>query len=129
MYFSLITPAAGREREAMQQRLHGPYRDHQWLWQMFPAPAGTARDFLFRRHEVEGMPRYYVVSNRQPESNHKTWQVQVRDYSPHVATGIRLRSSSARTSVPSSIRPASSSCWRRPRTATDRAAKAHPRQT
>jgi CRISPR system Cascade subunit CasE len=90
MYFSLITTAPGHEREAMQQRLHGPYRDHQWLWQLFPAPVGSARDFLFRRHEADGMPRYYVVSKRRPESKHKTWQVQVRDYAPQVAAGTRL---------------------------------------
>ncbi len=91
MYFSLITPAEGREREAAQQRLQGPYRDHQWLWQMFPAPAGTARDFLFRRHEVDGLLRYYVVSNRRPQCSHMSWNVQVRDYAPQVSAGTRLR--------------------------------------
>ena len=90
MYFSLISPVEGREREAVHQRLHGSYADHQWLWQLLPAPAGTARDFIFRRHEVDGLPRFYVVSQRRPEANHEAWQVQTRDYAPHVAAGTSL---------------------------------------
>lgn len=91
MYFSLITPAEGREREAVQQRLHGAYADHQWLWQLFPAAAGAARDFLFRRHEADGMSRFYVVSKRKPEAMHEAWQVQTRDYAPQIAAGTSLR--------------------------------------
>lgn len=90
MYFSLITPAEGREREAVQQRLNGAYADHQWLWQLFPAAAGTARDFVFRRHEANGLPRFYVVSQRRPEANHQAWQVQTRDYAPQIAAGTSL---------------------------------------
>lgn len=90
MYFSLIIPVEGREREAIQQRLNGAYADHQWLWQLFPAAAGTARDFVFRRHEADGLPRFYVVSQRRPEANHHAWQVQSRDYAPEIATGTCL---------------------------------------
>ena len=90
MYFSLITPVEGREREAVQQRLHGAYADHQWLWQLFAAPAGTARDFLFRRHDLNGLPRFYVVSQRRPEAGHASWQVHTRDYAPDIAAGTCL---------------------------------------
>ena len=90
MYFSLITPVEGREREAVQQRLHGAYADHQWLWRLFAAPAGTARDFLFRRHDVNGLPRFYAVSQRKPESSHASWQVQTREYAPDIAAGTSL---------------------------------------
>ena len=90
MYFSLITPTEGREREAAHQRLQGAYADHQWLWQLFPADAGTARDFVFRRHEANGLPRFYVVSQRRPEATHQAWQVQTRDYAPQIAAGTSL---------------------------------------
>jgi len=90
MYFSLITPTEGRERQAIQQRLHGPYADHQWLWQLFPATRGTARDFLFRRHEANGLPRFYVVSQRRPAADHQAWQIQTRDYSPQIAADMSL---------------------------------------
>lgn len=90
MYFSLITPVEGRELEAVQQRLHGAYADHQWLWQLFAAPAGTARDFLFRRHELNGLPRFYVISRRRPEAGDASWQVHTRDYAPDIAAGTRL---------------------------------------
>jgi CRISPR system Cascade subunit CasE len=91
MYFSLITPVEGREREAIQKRLRGAYADHQWLWGLFPAPAGTPRDFLFRRHEVDGMPRYHVVSNRKPDTAYQAWQVQTRDYAPQISAGTCLQ--------------------------------------
>jgi len=87
MHFSLITPAEGRVHEALQQRLQGPYADHQWLWRWFPAPAGTARDFLFRRHDAEGLPRFYAVSARPPEALGGAWHVQTREYAPDLHAG------------------------------------------
>ena len=91
MYFSLISPADGHEREAVQQRLDGGYADHQWLWRWFPAERGTPRDFLFRRHEGSGLPRFYVVSHRPPGASGDCWQVQTRDYAPELAVGERLQ--------------------------------------
>ncbi len=87
MYFSLITPAKGRIYEALQQRLDGPYADHQWLWRWFPAPAGTARDFIFRRHGAGELLRFYAVSKRPPAEMTGAWQVQTREYAPAVQTG------------------------------------------
>jgi len=87
MYFSLFTPAEGRVHEAMQQRLQGPYADHQWLWRWFPAAAGTARDFLFRRHDAAGLPRFYAVSARPPVELGGAWHVQTREYAPAVQPG------------------------------------------
>jgi hypothetical protein len=46
MYFSLITPTDGRERDAAHEWASGPYIEHQWLWRLFPAPEGAPRDFL-----------------------------------------------------------------------------------
>ncbi|WP_028312814.1 type I-E CRISPR-associated protein Cas6/Cse3/CasE [Derxia gummosa] len=90
MFFSLIKPAEGREREAARARLTGPYAEHQWLWRLFAAPEGTARDFLFRRRDVDGLPRYYVVSQRAPGRPDAGWTLDVRDYAPRVRVGDRL---------------------------------------
>ncbi len=91
MYFSLITPAEGHERDAVHERLNGPYADHQWLWRWFPAERGTPRDFLFRQREADGIPRYYVVSTRAPVDEGGTWRAQTRDYAPLVHEGERLQ--------------------------------------
>lgn len=91
MYFSLITPAEGHERDAVHERLNGPYADHQWLWRWFPAERGAPRDFLFRQREADGIPRYYVVSRRAPVDEGGAWQAQTRDYSPQVHEGERLQ--------------------------------------
>jgi CRISPR system Cascade subunit CasE len=90
-YFSLITAAEGRVHEALQQRLDGPYADHQWLWRWFPAPAGSARDFIFRGHEGAALPRYYAVSKRPPLELGGAWQVQTREYAPAIQTGDTFR--------------------------------------
>lgn len=90
MYFSLITPRPGLERAAAHDWLGSAYGEHQWLWRFFPAPEGTERDFLFRRRDTEGLPRFYVVSRRRPESNVSAWQVQSREYKPSLPVGARL---------------------------------------
>lgn len=90
MYFSLITPRPGLERSAAHEWLGSAYGEHQWLWRFFPAAEGTERDFLFRRRDVDGLPRFYVVSRRHPVSNSDAWHVQSRDYQPTLPLGARL---------------------------------------
>ena len=91
MYFSMISPSPGREREAAQQWAAGPYSEHQWLWRFFPADEGSPRDFLFRRMDTNGLPRFYVVSKRAPRLMNDAWLVQTREYVPRAATGTHWR--------------------------------------
>src|SRR4051812_27824544 len=91
MYFSLITPTEGRERDAVHEWASGPYVEHQWLWRFFPAPEGTPRSFLFRRRDVGEIPRFYVVSKRAPLKQGSAWNIQTRDYAPALEVGARLR--------------------------------------
>lgn len=81
-------------REALAQApACDAYSDHQWLWQFFRAPPGTARDFVFRRMDPEArreQPLFYVVSQRQPEPLHAAWRVQSREYAPKIRLGDRL---------------------------------------
>ena len=91
MYFSLITPAEGRERNAAHEWASGPYVEHQWLWRLFPAPEGTRRDFLFRRRDDGAIPRFYVVSKRPPRAQSEVWNIQTREYAPTLEAGARLR--------------------------------------
>lgn len=87
MHFSLISPRPGHEHQAAHQMLQGPYREHQWLWQLFPAEPGTLRDFLFKRTEVGGLPRYHVVSARPPVQEGQAWSVQTKPYQPLLQVG------------------------------------------
>lgn len=91
MFFSLITAMDGRAMSAAHERVDGPYADHQWLWRWFPAEAGTARDFLFRRQEAEGPPRFYVVSERAPLPTLGAWQASTRAYAPQLEVGESLQ--------------------------------------
>lgn len=90
MHFSLITPTPGHERDAAHEWTGGAYLEHQWLWRFLPAPPGAARSFVFRRRDVDGLPRFYVVSDREPVTPSAHWQVQSKPYSPDLAVGDRL---------------------------------------
>ena len=91
MYFSLIMPTEGRERDAAHEWASGPYGEHRWLWRLFPAPEGTRRDFLFRRRDDGAIPRFYVVSKRPPLTQSIEWNIQTRDYAPALKASTRLR--------------------------------------
>lgn len=119
MYFSLISPMPGHERDAAHARALGPYEEHQWLWRFFPDQPEANRDFLFchreaapassalapahraerpaqgvQRHRnapIEGTSRYYLVSGRRPTSPDAAWVVQTREYAPELESGACLR--------------------------------------
>lgn len=98
MFFSLMTPDPAHLRDAAHQQAYGSdhapvdaYADHQWMWKRFPSPPGTPRDFLFRRDLQAGLPRYYVVSTREPQALNSAWRVQARPYAPRLQRGMRLR--------------------------------------
>lgn len=90
MHFSLITPTPGHERDAAHEWTGGAYLEHQWLWRFLPEPPGTARSFVFRRRDVDGLPRFYVVSDREPVAPTAHWRVQSKPYAPSLAAGDRL---------------------------------------
>ena len=90
MHFSLITPAPGHERAAAHEWTRGAYLEHQWLWRFLPAPAGTPRSFQFRRRDVDGLPRFYVVSDREPVAPSPHWEVRSKPYAPSLAVGDHL---------------------------------------
>lgn len=88
MYFSLITPTPGMEREAAIEWAKGPYEQHQWLWKFLPAEAGTQRDFLFRRRDGENnSPGFYLLSAREPVSISSAWQVHAKPFNPQLIQG------------------------------------------
>lgn len=91
MYFSLIHPAPGRERAAAHDWIAGAYQQHQWLWRFLPAPPGAPRRFVFRRQDVEGLPRFYVVSAVEPSAPTPDWTVLCKPYTPQLETGNQLR--------------------------------------
>jgi CRISPR system Cascade subunit CasE len=91
MYFSLIRPADGHEREAAHDWISGPYDEHRWLWRFFAASDIEKRDFLYRRVDREGLPRFYVVSKRCPNTlDGARWRIDTRPYSPKLPAGLRL---------------------------------------
>jgi CRISPR system Cascade subunit CasE len=90
MYFSVITPEERLLRQAAHELAQSSYAEHQWLWKFFPSSADQTRDFIFRRHELEQIPRFYVVSKRPPTAFSEAWQVQSRNYDPQLQEGQRL---------------------------------------
>jgi CRISPR system Cascade subunit CasE len=98
MFFSLVTPDPAHLRDAAHQWAYGSgsapadaYADHQWVWKLFPADQGSPREFLFRRDDRDGLPRYHIVSKRAPHAGDPAWRVQTQPYAPQLRAGMRLR--------------------------------------
>jgi CRISPR system Cascade subunit CasE len=87
MYFSVISPEENLLRQAAYELAQSPYAEHQWLWRFFPGSDDQSRDFIFRRHDAESTPRFYVVSQRRPAAFSDAWVVQSRDYDPQLQEG------------------------------------------
>jgi CRISPR system Cascade subunit CasE len=90
MYFSVITPEESLLRQAAHELAQTSYAEHQWLWKFFPSDKDQVRDFIFCRHEIEKIPRFYLVSQRQPKAFSEAWQLQSRIYDPQFQAGQLL---------------------------------------
>ncbi len=90
MYFSVITPNQTNHAELRNAahelaRSRAKYGEHQWLWNFFPSAEDQKRDFIFRRHELNNEPRFYVVSERQPVTPSPAWEVKSQPYQPQLS--------------------------------------------
>lgn len=66
----------------------GEYVMHQWLWGLFPG--GKERQFLYRREELQGAFRFFVLSQDQPVAS-AIFDVQARVFEPALSAGQTLR--------------------------------------
>ena len=89
MYLSRITLHTGQLSPA--QLLHlvdrGEYVMHQWLWDLFPG--GKERQFLYRREELQGAFRFFVLSQERPAES-ETFTIECRSFAPELRTGQSL---------------------------------------
>lgn len=90
MYLSRITLHTNQLSPSQLLRLvdRGEYVMHQWLWQLFPG--GDQRQYLYRREEIQGAFRFYVLSATPPAMN-EMFSIESRPFSPALSAGQRLR--------------------------------------
>ena len=50
---------------------------HQWLWDLFPG--GKERQFLYRREELQGAFRFFVLSQERPAES-ETFTIECRSF-------------------------------------------------
>ncbi|EKO8780770.1 type I-E CRISPR-associated protein Cas6/Cse3/CasE [Salmonella enterica] len=90
MYLSRITLHTAQL--VPSQLLHlverGEYVMHQWLWKLFPG--GKERQFLYRREELQGVFRFFVLSQERPAES-AIFDVQCRPFAPELSVGQILR--------------------------------------
>ena len=90
MYLSRITLHTGELTPS--QLLHlverGEYVMHQWLWELFPGR--KERRFLYRREELQGAFRFFVLSQERPADN-TIFDMQCRSFAPALSVGQTLR--------------------------------------
>ncbi len=90
MYFSKITVVADNPEKAMPLLKAGEYALHQWLWKLFPKDEQAKRDFLFRQDADRRWPMFYLLSARQPDTNHPLLRVESKPYHPQLSEGETL---------------------------------------
>ncbi len=90
MYLSKITLPTGQllPSQLLQLVDRGEYVMHQWLWDLFPG--GRERQFLYRREEMQGAFRFFVLSSHPPADS-KIFDIEFRPFAPALIAGQRLR--------------------------------------
>lgn len=90
MYFSKVTFINAREaaQKLVDLNRNGAYASHALLWALFDHDDGA--HFLFREEEgAVGLPVFYVLSNRLPESS-SLFLCESKSYQPRLMAGDRL---------------------------------------
>lgn len=82
LYTSGLTPS-----QLLKLVNSGEYVMHQWLWSLFPGQ--QQRQFLYRREELQGAFRFFVLSLEAPAQS-DIFSVETRAFMPDVAAGQRL---------------------------------------
>ena len=93
MYFSrvsLMSPGAIDTARLANLVCGEGYREHQYLWKLFEQDPDAERDFLFRREQVGGWPRFFMVSSRLPVHSNDVWKIESKGYAPQIYSGQQL---------------------------------------
>lgn len=91
MYFSLIRLRRDLSPKdiAALGRSDG-YKLHKMVWDVFSDGPDRQRDFLYRFENVDGLPTYYTVSEREPNDQTGLWDISTKAYLPRFMQGDRL---------------------------------------
>lgn len=90
MYLAKITLHTGKllPSQLLQLVDRGEYAMHQWLWELFPD--GPQRQFLYRREELQGAFRFFVLS-LNPPADRDIFDIQYREFAPALSAEQTLR--------------------------------------
>ncbi|MBV8875863.1 MAG: type I-E CRISPR-associated protein Cas6/Cse3/CasE [Metakosakonia sp.] len=90
MYLAKITLHTSQLSPSQLLQLvdRGEYVMHQWLWELFPG--GQERQFLYRREELQGAFRFFVLS-LEPPAESEIFDIQYRPFAPTLSIGQTLR--------------------------------------
>jgi len=91
-YFSRVSinPSAVDVKQFARLACADGYREHQQLWKLFDDDPDAKRDFLFRREQTNGWPRFFMVSGRKPEKMDSIWNIETKEYNPKIYSGEKL---------------------------------------
>ena len=91
MYLTRLTLLDRPDLGALVRRLGDVYQEHQMLWQLFEPVPDAKRDFLYRRDDRFGKPRYFILSQRPPVNTLGLWQIDPpKLFQPKLYAGQRL---------------------------------------
>lgn len=90
MYLAKITLHTSKLLPSQLLKLvdRGEYVMHQWLWDLFPGRG--ERQFLYRREELQGAFRFFVLS-QQPPAESDIFDIEYRSFLATLSPGQTLR--------------------------------------
>jgi len=91
MYLSKVSMIRSSQsaQELLKIGTNGNYASHQILWRLFSGE--QERTFLYREEiGPDGLPQYFVLSQREPAQNELVFSVQTKPYRPLLNAGDRL---------------------------------------
>jgi len=91
MFFSRFTlhPDADRSSQ-FWSAFRNPYSLHRAVWGLFGDREDRARDFLYHLKALAGPPIVYALSARPPAKASELWQMEIKEFAPHLQAGMQL---------------------------------------
>lgn len=66
------------------------YNTHRLVWSLFSKGPNDERSFLYRQESDGTVPKFYIVSENEPDDESGLWNINVKSYDPVLRPGQEL---------------------------------------
>nr|WP_321497766.1 type I-E CRISPR-associated protein Cas6/Cse3/CasE [uncultured Methanolobus sp.] len=66
------------------------YNIHRLVWSLFSKGPNDERSFLYRQESDGTVPKFYIVSENEPDDESGLWDINIKSYDPVLRSGQEL---------------------------------------